>query len=68
MPRRESAAVEKAVAHAQAHGNISEAARKFEVAISSVRRALRRRGEEPRAVPAGENHYAFGTTRKRQAT
>lgn len=61
MAGRESAAVEKAVELALVNGNISEAARAFSVAISSVRRALRRRGEPPRAVPSGEQHYAYGT-------
>lgn len=60
MAARESAAVQNAVAYAQRHGNISEAAREFKVAISSVRRALRRRQEPPRAVPSGAQHYAYG--------
>lgn len=60
MAARESAAVERAVAHALAHGNISEAARVHEVAISSVRRALRRRGNPPRKPPSGAEHYLTG--------
>ena len=52
MTARESSAVERAVAEAAATGNISAAARAQGVAVSSVRRALRRRGVLPAVAGA----------------
>lgn len=59
MTARESGAVERAVQRAL-HGESNTVAAQAEgCALSSVRRALRKRGEPPRPQPAGPNHHAY---------
>lgn len=67
MTARESSAVEAAVNLVLAGTSVSAAAAHHGVAISSVRRALRRRGVAPLTVPSGEAHHAYidGRTAKR---
>lgn len=59
MSARPSAAVERAVRYAQNGHTISAAARRFGVAVSSVRRALRKLGEPPRSHPGGPEHHNY---------
>ena len=58
MSARESAAVATAAAYALDNPSISlsEVARQHEIALSSLRRALRRREVAPRPHPSGDLH------------
>ena len=58
MSGRESSAVEHAVAEAATAPSLSAVARRHGIAVSSLRRALRRRGLEPRKHLRGEAHAA----------
>jgi transposase-like protein len=57
MAARESAAVERAVAEALTAPSQSEVARRHGIAVSTLRRAMRRHGQPPRTVPSGEAHH-----------
>lgn len=60
MTARESGAVERAVQRVLQNGESNKAAAQAEgCALSSVRRALRKRGEPPRLPPAGPDHHAY---------
>lgn len=61
MSARESSAVERAVAEALTAGeaaSLRALAAKHEIALSTLRRALRRRGVAPRAHRSGELHHS----------
>jgi len=68
MSARESSATERAIKLVQKGHTLSEAARLADCALSTVRRAMRRRGEPPRATPAGPAHsnYIDGRTARRK--
>lgn len=60
MTARESSAVENAVTLVLKGGlSLSAAARACECNVSSVRRALRRRGVAPLGAVSGDKHHAF---------
>lgn len=69
MAGRESAAVQAALADVDKGKTLSEAARDNNVALSSVRRAMRRRGDPPREAPSGPAAagYIDGRTLQRKA-
>lgn len=59
MAGRECAAMERAVARAQAGETISAAARAEQVSRQALSRALRRRGEPGRGHVSGADHHAY---------
>ena len=68
MSGRESAAVERAVADVSSTPlSLSEIARRHEVAVSTLRRALRRRGVAPREHPSGDAHHERRQAARAQA-
>lgn len=70
MTARESSAAERAIKLVQKGHTLSEAARLADCALSTVRRAMRRRGEPPRTVPSGPAHSGYidgRTARKKKA-
>lgn len=58
MTARESGATERARKEAETHPlrSLTDIAKRHEIAISTLRRAMRRAGHKARPVPSGELH------------